>query len=451
MKKITMIGAGSGFVINIARELTEYESLKDTRFVLMDTDTNRLKKAEKEVRQILSSKSLKIEVSSTTDLTEAVKNSSYIITSCEQNRYPNWIKDIEIPQRHGVEQFTGENGGPGGIIHAMRNISMFMPIIEEITKHAPEAWVLNFTNPMSFISTYFKKYTSVNYLGFCHQVHGSFGVIAEMLGYEPGELEVITGGINHFSWLFDIRKKGTSGSFMEEFLSKVGNSTYWHKIRENVPFQKFTLEILNVFESYCVGYDDHIAEYLPFFHTKDEWEKEGYEGILTRRLKPTVQKGDSAKTLESMTLLPEARSKTIPFPADDTHPYYAEKPCAVIDALETNSPLYLDAINIVNHGSIDNLPSDAIVDIPAVIVGGKARGIHVGELPAGPMELCRRQITIHEMTAEAVHKGNEKLVIQALSLDPYVNSLTQARKIWKDFKKEYIDYLPTFKKNNKNI
>lgn len=440
-----MLGAGSGFVINIARKIAEYKTLEDAQFVLMDVNHGRLNKALDAVNNILAKTTPGIQVKATTNLGEALDECSYVIASCEQDRYPNWIKDVEIPMKYGVDQFTAENGGPGGIIHAMRNISMFKPILEEMEKRCPDAWMLNFTNPMSFLCTYFKNYSSIRALGFCHQVHGCFGTIAEMLGMPPGDLEVITGGINHFNWLFDIRKRGTSKSFMNEFFSGVRKSKYWHKNRENIPCQKFTLEILEAFGAYCVGYDDHIVEYLPFFYEENEWAEHGFKGILNRRLKPTVEKGDSAKTLEAMTLLAEAREQAIQFPADDTHPYYAEKPCAVIDALETNKPLYLDAINIVNHGSIDNLPVDAIVDIPAVVVGGEVRGIHVGELPIVPMELCRRQITLHEMISKAVHEGDEKLVIQALCLDPYVRSITQARNIWKDYKKEYISYLPTFK------
>ena len=103
--------------------------------------------------------------------------------------------------------------------------------------------------------------------------------------------------------------------------------------------------------------------------------------------------GSKGLGLEAMTLQGYGVNKP-PFPRDPCHPYYAEKPCQVIEALETNTPTYLDAINIVNHGCISNLPADAIVDIPAVVIGGQVRGIHVGELPIGCMELCRRQITL---------------------------------------------------------
>jgi alpha-galactosidase len=351
---------------------------------------------------------------------------------------------VEVPWRHGVHQLTGECGGPGGIIHALRNIALYVPILREMEKRCPQAWLMNFSNPMSFLCTYFKNYARNPALGFCHGVHGSIGVIAEMLDMAPGDLQVIAGGINHFSWLFDVRKRGTGESYMKEFLSKVRASDYWKRNRKNVPEQKFTREVLETFDAYCVGYDNHIVEYLPFFYEKKEWEKQGYESIVTRRLRPALEQGERSKTLEAMTLLAESRRKVIPFPKDNNHPYYAEKPCAVIEALATNRPTYLDAINIVNHGSISNLPADAIVDIPALVVGGAVRGIHVGELPIGPMELCRRQITIHEMIARAAHEGDEKLVIQALCLDPYVRGITQARRIWQDFRQEYRECLPTF-------
>ena len=118
----------------------------------------------------------------------------------------------------------------------------------------------------------------------------------------------------------------------------------------------------------------------------------------------------------------------------------------MITALETNTPLYFDAINIRNNGAVDNLPADVILDVPALAIGGEVRSIHVGKLPAGPCELCRRQTVIHEMVAEAIAEGNDSLAIQALCLDPYVPSITQAKNIWANYRKEYAEELTTFRK-----
>ena len=108
----------------------------------------------------------------------------------------------------------------------------------------------------------------------------------------------------------------------------------------------------------------------------------------------------------------------------------------MITALETNTPLYFDAINIRNNGAVENLPDDVILDVPALAIGGEVRSVHVGKLP---------QTVIHEMVARAAAEGDDSLAIQALCLDPYVFSITQAKNIWADYRKEYQEELTTFK------
>ena len=432
-----MLGAGSGFVLSVAKELVDQELFSDSEFVIMDPAADRLAAAETSVKELFKKARTAPKLTAVTEYEPALSGADYVITSCEKNRYANWVKDLRIPAKYGACQVKGENGGPGGLIHGMRNIAMFRNISKEMQKLCPNAWLLNFTNPMSIICTWFKNYSPIKTLGFCHQVHGSFGLIAEQLGMQPGDLEVITGGVNHFNWLMDIRKKNTGKSCMEEFLQSVSSSQYWHKSFPNTPKQTFTLEILKTFGAYPVGYDDHIIEYLPFFYEPEEWAEHGFESLADTYEAMAERK---SHTLETQRLLGKEFQKP-PFPVDPDHPYYAENPCRVIHALETNTPTYFDAINIVNHGAIDNLPADAIVDVPAVAIGGEVRSIHVGKLPVAPAELCRRQVTLHEMIAEASETRNDSLAIQALCLDPYVRSITAARNIWAEFKTVYAEEL----------
>ena len=440
--KVSMLGAGSGFVISIAKELSSYDVFTNAHFVMMDINESNLNIAKTKVMELLEDNPNNVTVSITTSMPEALDGCDYVISSCEKTRYPYWVKDFQIPENHGVHQLKSENGGPGGIIHGMRNISMFMDILKEMEKRCPNALLMNFTNPMSMLTTYFNRYSSIRNLGFCHQVHGSFGVIAEMLGFEPGELEVVSAGVNHLNWLFDIRRKNSRDSYMKEFLEGVQASKYWKEKYPNIPPQKFTLEVLKTFNMYPIGYDDHIVEYMPFFFEENEWAEHGYKSLKQEYIDLSNNKGDS--TLEVIKLL-GADYKQPPFPANDEHPYYAEAPCKVIMALETNTPTYFDAIVIPNNGAVSNLPDNAILDLPALAIGGEVRSVHVGELPMGPHEICRRQVAIHEMVAKATHEGDDSLAIQAFCMDPYVRSITQARNIWCDFKKEYNDDLPTFK------
>ena len=440
--KIVHIGAGSGFVLSIARELLSNPIFDNADFVLADPAEERLKAAYDVVTAELAKKPNHIKVSCFTKNSDALPGADYVITSCEPNRYENWYYDLMIPEQFGCYQVKGENGGPGGIIHGARNICLYKEVLESMEKHCPDAWLMNFSNPMSILCTYFKNYfPKIKALGFCHQVHGSFGLIAEELGWEPGELEVVTAGVNHMNWLFDIRHRNSGKSCMEEFITKMQASKYWEEVYPSIPEQKYTKEVYNTFGMYPVGYDEHIVEYLPFFQDTKEWEKWGLHSLAEFYENLTKK---NSKTLETQRLLGKNYAKP-PFPVDPDHPYYAENPCRVITALETNTPLYFDAINIRNNGAVDNLPADVILDVPALAIGGQVRSIHVGKLPAGPCELCRRQTVIHEMVAEAIAEGNDSLAIQALCLDPYVPSITQAKNIWADYRKEYAEELTTFR------
>ena len=446
--KIAMLGAGSFFADAVAEGLCESEIFEGSTFVLMDIDAKRLRLSEARNKQIVKKLGGKITISATRDRRRALDGCDYVVTSCEKSHIPYWIKDIEIPARYGVRQFMGENGGPGGQAHAMRNITMFTDICKDMRALCPQAWLMNFTNPMSFVCTYLHRHGGIKALGFCHQVHGSFGVVAEMLGMEPGDLEVISGGVNHFNWLLDVRRKGSQESYMDEFLAKVKKSKYWKKIHSKIPKQKFTLDILNTFGLYAIGYDDHICEYTPFFYDSTEWKKMGYHPLIESLREGTKQSKWKGKASEKALQVEESRARAefynVPFPKDGHHLYYRESPTLVMEAFKTNTPLHLTSIVIPNHGAIANLPADAIVDVPAIVDNSGANGIHVGPLPTFAMELCRRQVTIHELVVEATVNGDRRLAVQAMALDPYVTHIRQAEKIVDAFLKYYREDLPQF-------
>jgi alpha-galactosidase len=296
---------------------------------------------------------------------------------------------------------------------------------------------------MSFVCTYMQKYSGVRTAGMCHQVHGSFGVIAEMLGFEPGDLQVVSAGINHLNWLIDIRRKGTGESFMKEFSEKIRSSEYWNKVFHNIPENYFSREVFEIFGAYPVGYDSHIAEYMQFFHTEEEMKGLGYPDHVAG-LEDFIKHADEVYEVDSHLQVVEMNLKQYPFPKDQLHPHYKESACPVMESLAGNIPNYFDSMVTVNHGAVDNLPDDAVVDVPAVVVGGDVRSVHAGRLPDGCAEICRRQIAIHEMLVKAVMVGDRNAALQCMCLDPYVKSLTQAKNILGDFLAEYREELPQF-------
>ena len=448
--RITMIGAGSvGFSLAIARELVDSDLLRDSTFALMDIDEVRLRESETRLRKFVADQGAPLAIEATTDRREALAGAEFIVTSYAPDRYGLWLKDIEIPERHGVYVLQGENGGPTGCVHALRNITIMMGIVADVKEICPRAWIMNFTNPMSMLCTYLHRHTPIRSIGFCHQVHGSFGVVAEMLGLEPGELQPVSAGINHMNFLLDVRRRSSGESCMTWFLDAVHKSPYWKKVHEFIPEQIFTLEFLGAFGIYPVGYDNHICEYLPFFYSKDEWEELGYHTTKERVLQFLETGGrpdaaEAAGTVDDVEVQRILGKGKFPFPKDPEGPYYRESPVKVMEALLTGREACFDALVVPNNGCVSNLPHDAIVDIPAVVAGGRPRGMDVGELPFFAAELCRRQIGIHELIAEAAVTGERRLLLEALCLDPYVRGLTTARKIMEDYLAEYRDYLPQF-------
>jgi len=413
---------------------------------MMDIDAVRLRESEGRIKKLAATMKSPLKVEATTDRRAALDGADFIVTSFAPHRIDFWMKDIEIAGRHGVDLLMGEHGSPAGQIHALRNITIMMDVVKDVQQVCPNAWVMNFTNPMSMMCTYLYKHTSVRAQGFCHQVHGSFGVVTEMLGMEPGDLQVVTAGINHMNFLLDIRRKGSPESFMEKFIELVLESPYWKTNQKNIPEQVFTRDFLETFGIYPVGYDNHITEYMPFFYSKPEWEKLGYrptwETLL--ELRDYQEPRDATGTLDDVEPERILGKGIFPFPKDAGIDYYKETPVTVMEALLSSEPQYLDAMIVLNNGCVPNLPHDAVVDIPAVIAGGKVRGVAVGELPAFAAELCRRQIAIHDMVAQAAVSGDRVLLLEAMCLDPFVHSLTTARALVDDYLNEYKKYVPQF-------
>lgn len=444
-KRITMIGAGSvGFSLAIARELVASETLQDATLVLMDIDAERLAESEQRIGQLAADVPLTIEA--TTDRRRALAGTDFIVTSYAPQRMKFWEQDIELAARHGVHLLQGENGGPAGQIHALRNITIMMDIVRDVESCCPSAWLMNFTNPMSMLCTYLYNHTRVAALGFCHQVHGSFGVVAEMLGFEPGELQVISAGINHMNFLLDIRRRDSAESYMGPFLQKVRESPFWRANQPNIPEQVFTLEFLDAFGIYPVGYDNHISEYMPFFYAPEAWDSLGYRPSLhgLRELRAVQSQRSATGTIDDVEVERILGQGTFPFPKDPAVPYYRETPVAVMEALLSGTPLCLDAMVLKNEGCITNLPASATVDIPAVVAGGRVRGIAVGELPAFPAELCRRQIAIHDLVVQAALTGDRRRFLEALCLDPFVPDLHRAKALMEEYLDAYRDFLPQF-------
>ncbi|MCL6518911.1 MAG: alpha-glucosidase/alpha-galactosidase [Armatimonadetes bacterium] len=423
--KIVLIGVGSAsFGLGALSDLVNIPCLKGSTVCLVDIDSAALEAMGTIARKMNDQADAGLNIEQTTDRTRALPDADFVVISIAVRRNELWKLDFEIPLKYGVKQVLGENGGPGGLFHAMRNIPIILDICHDIERLCPNALVFNFTNPVPRISMAVNRYTNVSFVGLCHGIAGELWRLSKVMEVDQENLDAKAAGLNHFTWILDLRFKDT------------GEDAYpllREKLEDYDPsFQPLSRKMFDTFGYYPSPGDDHIGEYLPF-----AWEYCGLKGFDfagSERYKADISERIARilRNDEPVTPLIEHRS--------------GERAFSIIEGIITNSNHVELAVNIPNDGLIPNLPMDAIVEVPAVISGAGISGISVGALPAGIAAMCNTQIGVQELVVDAAVTGSRQIALQALLADPVVNSVDSAEKILDELLALEAAYLPQFQK-----
>ena len=429
--KIVLIGAGSAsFGRGTLADIMACEDLKnhDCTVVLVDIDEKALDKMAGLAELIRDYYQSPVRIEKTTDRTEALPDADYVIISVTQKRYELWEQDFRVPLAYGFRNVLGENGGPGALFHAIRNYEIVLPICHDIEKLCPDALVLNFTNPESRILMAMKHLTKVNAVGLCHGVLGCRSRAAELLGKDLSDLNIVTGGLNHFFWVLKVEDANT-GEDLYPLLRQ--------RVKESCP--PLVQKMVEVFDCFTYPSDDHIGEYLSFAHefTGLLWHYGGECRKVGAGLKP-------ARTSPSGDWRDDYLSGKRPIDDNLVRPGGEIAVDIIADILEDKNK-WEPAVNVLNTGRyVENLPTDAVVEVPAIV---NATGVHpeqVGPLPEALAAFCRTQISIQLLLIEAYRKQSKKLLLQALLLDPVVDSVKRAEEMLDYMLELQKDYLPTF-------
>lgn len=456
--KIVLIGAGSAiFGPNTIATILRSERLRGGQLGLVDIDTGALDYTQAVAERMNRAWDSQFEISASTDHREVLEGADFVIVSVEvQPREELWRKDWQIPLDHGLRQPFGENGGPGGMMHAFRQIPPFMEIVRDMEAHCPQAWLINFSNPLPRLTRAASKYSNIRCVGKCHQIEVGYAIVGVLLSERYG-LEVPEGiamhsdpsnfgpkeqlansarchvsieaaGLNHFTWMVDVRDRHSGEDLYPQL----------REARDEVPddFEPLSMDLFRVF-GYCpVPGDTHVAEYLPWTHdplTKP-WQKYGlrlydWEGNETFRefSRHRLQAmADGSLAVEGMR---EAHS---------------EGAAEIIEAIWGNLNCYEEAVNIPNRGAIPNLPPQTIVEVPATVSGDGLYALQMDPLPEPIAELCRREASLVELVVDAAVEGDRQLALQALLLDPMINDVDRARSILDDYLDTFSAALPQF-------
>jgi len=457
--RIVCIGAGSySFGLTTLVSLLRSDVLKGSQLVLVDRNEAHLATMQKLAEWLNEVWDSQMEISAYTHHHDALPGAAFVINAIEVGpREALWESDYRIPLKYGVRQPYAENSGPGGFAHAARNIMPTLEIAWDMESLCPDAWFINFTNPMQRICAAVQRHSTIKVIGLCHQLGAGYAMVGKALSadldihvpqnftsthaspkYSSGMLttslqalekvKITAAGVNHFTWMLALRDRQTSEDLYPLFRER------WQQLPDR--FEPLTRRVFDAFGLFPIPGDEHLCEYLPWVSdpvTKpwDKYDLELYEW-----------QGRTREREDAWTALENAIANN-PDP-EGFIPPYSEGALEVIENILKDTDLLWEAVNIPNKGQIENLPSGAIIELPGLLNAKGVTGVPVGEMPAGIAELLRREITISHLTVDAVVNGDRDLALQALLLDPVIRDMDVAKLILQDYLAAYRKHLHTF-------
>lgn len=431
MTKLVLIGAGSyAFGYATFRDLfAARATLAGSTVVLVDINPQALNLMLRFALRLNEAAGCPFIFEATTDRRAALPGADFVIISIAVKRNELWRLDFQIPLKHGVKHVLGENGGPGGLFHAMRNIPIILDIARDIEELAPAAFVINFTNPEGRICQALHRYTNLKFVGLCHGIEMMRRVAGRLLDLPPQQIDPTAGGLNHFSWVLSLRHAETGADLYPAFRQAVRKRSD-AVAAESGHTLSLSRYLMETFGYWPLPSDDHVGEYLPY-----AWEFCGLEGYPFDRVDR-----ESAEFRQQVERWAQGVEPVTPLLTDES----LERAIPIITAMLTNAHQYELSVNMPNRGYIANLPDDAIVEAPAMV---DATGIHpipIGALPEPIAAMCRTQITIIDRVVEAGVHGDRAAALHALLLDPHISSARQAQAILDELLAAQRAYLPQF-------
>jgi alpha-galactosidase len=420
--KITFIGAGSiGFTRKLLKDILSVEELQDTQIAFTDINAHNLEMVTQLCQRDIDANHLTIRIQSTIDRRKALEKADYVVNVVRIGGLEAFEKDVDIPLRYGVDQCVGDTLCAGGIMYGQRGIAAILEFCKDIREVSnPDCIMLNYANPNAMVTWACNKYGKVKTIGLCHGVQHGHQQIANVLGVKKSELDIICAGINHQTWYIQVRYKGQdmTGKLLEAFEAH----------EEYSKTEKVRIDMLRRFGYYSTESNGHLSEYVPWYRKRDDeimdwidlsdWingETGGYLRVCT----------EGRNWFETdfpnwMTGQPEVYDYST---RSEEHGSY------IIEGLETGR-VYRGHFNVVNHGTITNLPTDAIVEVPGYV---DANGINipiVGDLPLGCAAVCNASISVQRLAVEAAVHGDDHLLRQAMMMDPLVGAVCNPPEIW---------------------
>lgn len=410
MIKITFMGAGSTiFAKNVLGDTMLTPAICNAEIALYDIDGTRLNESHALLEAINANCNENRATIKTylgvENRKEALRGADFVIDAIQVGGYePSTVIDFEIPKKYGLRQTIADTLGIGGIMRALRTIPVLRDFAEDMQQVCPNAWFLNYTNPMAMLTGYMTRYTGVKTVGLCHSVQVCSEGILKALDMMPedGFVDKIA-GINHMGWLLEIRD--THGNDLyPEIRRRAAEKNAKEKHNDMVRY-----EYIKHLGYYCTESSEHNAEYNPFFIKPNYPELIDKFNIpldeYPRRCIDQIEKWEKQRDeIFAGGKVEHTRSKE-----------YASR---IMEAMVTDTPYKIGG-NVLNNGLITNLPANACVEVPCMVDGNGVNPTYIGELPPQLAAMNITNINPQLLTIEAAVTGKREHIYHAAMLDPH--------------------------------
>ena len=432
MPKITFLGAGSTiFAKNVLGDCMLTPALRDAQLALYDIDQSRLRTSELILNNINKNCNQdRAKIVAYTDRKKALKGADYVINAVQVGGYqPCTVIDFEIPKKYGLRQTIGDTIGSGGIFRALRTIPVLLDFAGDMEELCPEAWFLNYTNPMAILTGIMLRSSFIKTVGLCHSVQVCVPTLLQGLGISSDNIQWKIAGINHMAWLLEITKE------QQDLYPEIKKRAL-QRPKDHDDLVRY--EIMKQFGYYVTESSEHNAEYFPYF-IKDKYPEliERFKIPLDEYPRRCVEQiKDWEKTKENLLNNQEL-----------THQRTLEYASYIMEAIETDQPYQIGG-NVLNTDLIPNLPQKACVEVPCLVDGKGITPSFVGELPPQLAALNQTNINVHQLTIEAALTRKKEHIYHAAMLDPHTSaelSLDQIKALCDELIEAHGDWLPAFK------
>ncbi|TDU88430.1 alpha-galactosidase [Kribbella voronezhensis] len=397
MTRIAFIGAGSVvFTQGLLADLFSFTDLGELEIALHDIDPERLDTAARAAQYIADQRGAQPQISAHLERRAALDGADFVINIVQVGMNDATRIDFELPAKYGVRQTIGDTLGVGGVFRALRTFPVLKGLAEDIAATCPDAWLLNYTNPMAMNVWYLGALGVRNVVGLCHSVYWTMNDLSHLVGVPYGEVTYLAAGVNHQAWVLRFERAGEDlYPLLDERIA-----------REPELERRVRVDMYRRLGYYPTETSEHSSEYVPWYLSHQS---------EVERLRLPI--GDYLRIVEENVALYEGTRDALkrgePLAVEGTMEYAPQ----VIHSIVTGTPRTIYG-NVANHGVIPNLPGGSVVEVPCLVDGSGVQPTAVGALPAQCAALNRSYVNVNELVVRAALEDDPLSIRQALLMDP---------------------------------